>query len=68
MAFFVPAAVGPNCPGIASANPGLAKYITGAIGFPFALLQVGNRAAGRQLPMLLLSSVAVLSLLLTAGC
>ncbi|KAL4858446.1 putative formate transporter [Chlorella vulgaris] len=32
--------VGPNCPGIASANPGLAKYITGAIGFPFALLQI----------------------------
>ncbi|PSC72709.1 nitrite transporter NAR1 [Micractinium conductrix] len=32
--------VGPNCPGIASNNPGLAKYITGAIGFPFALLQI----------------------------
>lgn len=32
--------VGPNCMGIASTNPGLAKYITGAIGFPFALLQI----------------------------
>ncbi|EFN58263.1 hypothetical protein CHLNCDRAFT_34412 [Chlorella variabilis] len=32
--------VGPNCPGIAAQNPGLAKYITGAIGFPFALLQI----------------------------
>ncbi|GAB4822742.1 hypothetical protein N2152v2_009788 [Parachlorella kessleri] len=30
--------VGPNCGGIASTNPGLAKYITGAIGFPYALL------------------------------
>lgn len=30
--------VGPNCMGIASTNPGLAKYITGAIGFPYALL------------------------------
>ena len=27
--------VGPNCPGIAQSNPGLAKYITAAIGFPF---------------------------------
>ena len=35
-----PSPVGPNCPGIASSNPGLAKYITGAIGFPFALLQI----------------------------
>ncbi|KAL4443724.1 hypothetical protein ABPG75_011461 [Micractinium tetrahymenae] len=32
--------VGPNCMGIAAENPGLAKYITGAIGFPFALLQI----------------------------
>jgi hypothetical protein len=39
--------VGPNCTGIAASNPGLAKYITGAIGFPFALLQVGGRAGGR---------------------
>lgn len=31
-------AVGPNCPGIAASNPGLAKYITGCVGFPFALL------------------------------
>ena len=30
--------VGPNCTGIAASNPGLAKYITGAIGFPYALL------------------------------
>lgn len=37
-----PATVGPNCPGIASNNPGLAKYITGAIGFPFALLQASG--------------------------
>lgn len=33
-----PSAVGPNCPGIAAQNPGLAKYITAAIGFPFVLL------------------------------
>ncbi|KAL4447187.1 hypothetical protein ABPG77_007220 [Micractinium sp. CCAP 211/92] len=32
--------VGPNCTGIAAQNPGLAKYITGAIGFPFAMLQI----------------------------
>lgn len=32
--------VGPNCTQIAANNPGLAKYITGAIGFPFALLQI----------------------------
>ncbi|PRW56687.1 nitrite transporter NAR1 [Chlorella sorokiniana] len=32
--------VGPNCYGIAQTNPGLAKYITGAIGFPYALLQI----------------------------
>ncbi len=30
--------VGPNCTGMASTNPGMAKYITGAIGFPYALL------------------------------
>ncbi len=33
-------AVGPNCPGIAAQNPGLAKYITAAIGFPFVLLLI----------------------------
>lgn len=27
--------VGPNCGGIAASNPGLARYITGAIGLPF---------------------------------
>lgn len=32
--------VGPNCTGIAASNPGLAKYITGLIGFPFALLTI----------------------------
>ncbi|PRW57490.1 nitrite transporter NAR1 [Chlorella sorokiniana] len=32
--------VGPNCPGIAAQNPGLAKYITAAIGFPFVLLLI----------------------------
>ncbi|KAL4433475.1 hypothetical protein ABPG77_010328 [Micractinium sp. CCAP 211/92] len=32
--------VGPNCPGIAQSNPGLAKYITAAIGFPFVLLMI----------------------------
>lgn len=36
--------VGPNCLGIAQANPGLAKYITGAIGFPYALLMILVRA------------------------
>ena len=43
-------AVGPNCYGIAQTNPGLAKYITGAIGFPFALLQVRPAAAGAHTP------------------
>ncbi|KAL4451702.1 hypothetical protein ABPG75_007364 [Micractinium tetrahymenae] len=32
--------VGPNCPGIAQSNPGLAKYITAAIGFLFVLLMI----------------------------
>lgn len=41
-----PPAVGPNCTGIAAQNPGLAKYITGAIGFPFAMLQARGVAAG----------------------
>ena len=39
--------MGPNCTGIAASNPGLAKYITGAIGFPFALLQVSTNYRGR---------------------
>ncbi len=30
--------VAPNCPGLASSNPGLQKYLMGAIGFPYALL------------------------------
>lgn len=32
--------VGPNCPGLAESNPGLQKYIMGAIGFPYALLAI----------------------------
>ncbi len=32
--------VAPNCPGLASANPGLQKYLMGAIGFPYALLAI----------------------------
>lgn len=32
--------VGPNCPGLAQSNPGLQKYIMGAIGFPYALLAI----------------------------
>ena len=30
--------VAPNCPGLASSNPGLQRYLLGAIGFPYALL------------------------------
>ena len=30
--------VAPNCPGLAQSNPGLQKYLMGAIGFPYALL------------------------------
>ena len=30
--------VAPNCPGLAASNPGLQKYLMGAIGFPYALL------------------------------
>jgi formate transporter len=30
--------VAPNCPGLAQSNPGLQRYIMGAIGFPYALL------------------------------
>lgn len=30
--------VAPNCPGLAQSNPGLQKYLLGAIGFPYALL------------------------------
>jgi formate/nitrite transporter FocA (FNT family) len=52
--------VGPNCTGIAASNPGLAKYITGAIGFPFALLQVGGVVEG--------SKQAIGSALLTRRC
>lgn len=32
--------VAPNCPGLASSNPGLQKYLMGAIGFPYALLAI----------------------------
>jgi len=32
--------VGPNCMGIGASNPGLQKYIMGAIGFPYALLAI----------------------------
>lgn len=32
--------VAPNCPGLAQSNPGLQKYIMGAIGFPYALLAI----------------------------
>ncbi|KAK2078653.1 hypothetical protein QBZ16_003493 [Prototheca wickerhamii] len=32
--------VGPNCPGIAAANPGLAKLITGAVGLPIGLITI----------------------------
>jgi formate/nitrite transporter len=32
--------VGPNCMGIGATNPGLQKYIMGAIGFPYALLAI----------------------------
>ncbi|KAL6766578.1 hypothetical protein ACKKBG_A36605 [Auxenochlorella protothecoides x Auxenochlorella symbiontica] len=32
--------VGPNCVAMAGDNPGLARYITGAIGFPYALLTI----------------------------
>ena len=32
--------VGPNCMGIGASNPGLQKYIIGAIGFPYALLAI----------------------------
>lgn len=49
--------VGPNCMGIAAQNPGLAKYITGAIGFPYALLAILVSGSGGKQPFL-----AVLSL------
>ena len=32
--------VAPNCPGLAQSNPGLQKYLLGAIGFPYALLAI----------------------------
>lgn len=32
--------VAPNCPGLAQSNPGLQKYLMGAIGFPYALLMI----------------------------
>ena len=32
--------VAPNCPGLAQSNPGLQKYLMGAIGFPYALLAI----------------------------
>jgi formate transporter len=32
--------VAPNCPGLAASNPGLQRYLMGAIGFPFALLAI----------------------------
>jgi formate/nitrite transporter len=32
--------VAPNCPGLAASNPGLQKYLMGAIGFPYALLMI----------------------------
>ncbi|KAI7840455.1 hypothetical protein COHA_005880 [Chlorella ohadii] len=32
--------VGPNCGGLAASNPGLARYITGAIGLPFQLMVI----------------------------
>ncbi|KAK9847107.1 hypothetical protein WJX84_004955, partial [Apatococcus fuscideae] len=37
---FLALTVGMNCPGIASANPGLQKMIFGAFGFPLAVLLV----------------------------
>lgn len=39
-------AVGPNCGGLAAQNPGLAKYLTGAIGLPFQLLIIVVRLTG----------------------
>lgn len=65
-------AVGPNCMGIAAENPGLAKYITGAIGFPFALLQASGwgRCCGYRVrwgPGLMGLDVP-LSSVLQAGC
>lgn len=59
--------VGPNCPGIASANPGLAKYITGAVGFPFVLLMilvrvpVKNITAHRASPLAAAAAVQLCS-------
>ena len=37
--------VGPNCGGLAASNPGLARYITGAIGLPFQLMVIMVRCA-----------------------
>ena len=40
MAAFLAVTVGTNCPGVASANPGLQKLIYGVFGFPMGLTAV----------------------------
>ena len=42
--------VGPNCGGLAASNPGLARYITGAIGLPFQLMVIMVRCACCAVP------------------
>ena len=43
MAAFLAVTVGTNCPGVASANPGLQKLIYGVFGFPMGLTAVRVR-------------------------
>lgn len=51
--------VGPNSHGLAASNPGLARYLIGAIGLPFQLLVIkvcagrGQHAGGRACPALM---------------